>query len=108
MSVSIPAALRALVRTRADGRCEYCLLHEEDGLFPHEPDHIIASKHRGPTHENNLAWTCFSCNKFKGSDIASVDVETGKIIRLFHPRRDKWERHFRLVGSIIVPRTPVG
>jgi hypothetical protein len=108
MSNPVPAALRALVRTRAGRKCEYCLLHEEDSLFPHEPDHIIASKHGGLTQQSNIAWTCFTCNRAKGSDIASIDSLTGKVVRLFHPRKDKWQRHFRLAGSIILPHTAVG
>jgi hypothetical protein len=59
----VAAATRRLVRARAQGRCEYCLIHEDDVLLPHEPDHIIASKHRGVTDKDNLAWTCFVCNR---------------------------------------------
>jgi hypothetical protein len=108
MSEAVPAALRALVRDRAKGRCEYCLLHEEDAWVPHEPDHIIATKHRGRTNEANLAWTCLACNRHKGTDVASIDDHTGRVVRLFHPRRDRWARHFRLEGAVIVGRTVVG
>src|ERR1700741_4917849 len=101
MSENISAALRALVRQRARGRGEYCLLHEEDALLPHEPDHIIAIKHRGQTEDSNPAWTCFSGNRAKGSDLASIDIDTGRLVRLFTPRRDRWKRHFRLEGAII-------
>jgi hypothetical protein len=104
----VPAALKALVRDRALRRCEYCLIHEEDTLFPHEPDHIIAIKHRGQTEEGNLAWTCFYCNRYKGTDLSSIDIESGRLVRLFHPRRDTWKRHFRLEGNLIVPKTAVG
>ena len=51
----ISADLRRLVRQRAALRCEYCLLAEEDAYFPHEPDHVIAVKHGGPTALANLA-----------------------------------------------------
>jgi hypothetical protein len=108
MSDPVPARLRALVRERARGRCEYCLLHEDDAWDPHEPDHGIASKHRGRTEEANVAWTCFASNRHKGTDLASIDPETGRIVRLFHPRRDRWKRHFRLKGGLILGRTPVG
>src|SRR5215467_9409240 len=96
MSERVPARLRARVRQRARQRCEYRLIHEEDVGFPHEPDHIIASRHWGETDEDNLAWACHLCNNLKGSDLASVDIETGRVVRLFHPRRDRWSRHFRL------------
>jgi hypothetical protein len=108
MSELLTASLRALVQERAHGRCEYCLLHKEDAILSHEPDHIVASKHRGKTHEDNLAWTCFACNRHKGSDLASINYETGRVVRLFNPRTDKWARHFRLEGALIVPMTPKG
>jgi HNH endonuclease len=41
--------------------------------YPHEADHVIAEKHGGATSADNLAWACFYCNRFKGSDLASVD-----------------------------------
>ena len=73
MKEDVPAAVRVHVQERARGRCEYCGLHEEDGWEPHQPDHIIARKHRGETVAENLAWTCALCNRHKGSDVASVD-----------------------------------
>jgi len=104
----ISAVLRSRVQEWAHGRCEYCLLHEEDAWEPHQPDHFIARKHRGLTDENNLAWTCAVCNRHKGSDIASIDDVAGRVVRLFHPRRDRWARHFRHDEGRIIPRTAVG
>lgn len=109
MSEYVPAAIRRLVRERAQGRCEYCLIHEDDALLPHEPDHIVAAKHSGTTSEDNLAWTCFVCNRAKGSDLSSIDAESGQLVRLFRPRDDRWIDHFRLNGAgRIVPLTDVG
>lgn len=82
MSEYVSAALRRLAHDRADGCCEYCLVHEDECLLPHEPDHVVAVKHRGQTVENNIAWTCFVCNRAKGSDIASIDMETGQVVSL--------------------------
>ena len=96
MSEYIPVAIRKLVRERANQSCEYCLMHEDDALLSHEPDHIIALKHRGETTESNLAWTCFTCNRAKSSDLSSIDVETNQLVRLFNPRIDVREEHFRL------------
>lgn len=109
MSEYVPAELRRQVRERSGYRCEYCLLHEDDSFLPHEPDHIIAVKHRGETTEGNLAWTCFVCNRGKGSDIASVDDVTGAIVRLYNPRTDTWEEHMVLSkdGSVAA-RTAIG
>lgn len=108
MSPRVSTVLRRLVQARARGRCEYCLIHEDDAHFPHQPDHVIAQKHRGPTHEGNLAWACYLCNLLKGSDIASVDLDTGQIVPLFNPRLHQWAEHFRLEDGQIVPLTPIG
>jgi hypothetical protein len=109
VSESIPAGLRRLVRNRAGGRCEYCLIHEDDALLPHEPDHIVATKHRGATEEANLAWTCFVCNRAKGSGLSSIDIETGQLVRLFNPRLDHWADHFQMKDDgAILPLTDVG
>jgi hypothetical protein len=42
------ARLRAQVRDRAGGRCEYCRIHEdEDPFFTFPIDHVIAQQHGG-------------------------------------------------------------
>ena len=105
---TIPAHLRAAVRQRAQGRCEYCRIHEEDFLFAHEPDHIIATQHGGKTAEDNLALACADCNRRKGPNLASVDPDSNEIVQLFHPRRDHWPEHFALDGPRIVGLTPTG
>jgi hypothetical protein len=43
------AALRALVRERADGRCEYCRLRQEFLPLTLQLEHIIAIVGRTPT-----------------------------------------------------------
>jgi 5-methylcytosine-specific restriction endonuclease McrA len=82
----VSSGLRREIHQRALGRCEYCLLSQEDAFFPHEPDHVIAEKHGGATTIENLALACFDCNSFKGSDIASIDPDTGNLVALFNPR----------------------
>lgn len=104
----VPVELRRLVRERAGGRCEYCLLPEADSLSMHQVDHVLARKHNGKTAVENLALSCVLCNRRKGSDLSSVDLETGVLTPLFHPRRDRWTEHFRVVGLRIVPLTPIG
>ncbi len=105
----VPAALRRLVVERAGGRCEYCRVPTDVVFLPHEIDHVVAEKHGGPTDSENLALGCAVCNKRKGSDVASLDPETGEIVALFHPRRDDWEEHLKLLGDArIVGRTATG
>ena len=93
----IPVALRRFVFDRAENRCEYCRLSQDDHFFRFEIDHIIAEKHGGSTQSDNLCLACADCNAFKGSDIASLDwTEGGEVISLFHPRRDEWSTHFNI------------
>ncbi len=104
----VPVALRRLVRDRAAECCEYCLVPERLTLASHWVDHIIAEKHGGQTEEGNLALSCVLCNQRKGSDLTSIDPQTGQIVPLSHPRRDRWLDHFRLVEARIEPLTPTG
>ena len=104
----IPAAIRREVRDRANRCCEYCLLAEDDAYFPHEADHIISVKHRGASIAENLAWSCFDCNRFKGSDIASLDTLSGELVPLFNPRVESWDDHFELDAGAILSLTPIG
>lgn len=104
----IPPALRRLVYERAGGSCEYCLIPETAVFAVHEIDHIIAQKHGGPTDADNLALSCALCNKHKGSDLVSLDPETGLTVPLYHPRRDHWTDHFQVHAGQVVPLTPTG
>jgi hypothetical protein len=105
----IPDWLRQQVITRAGQRCEYCLIHQDDGLYAHEVDHIIPEKHRGETSLENLCLACIDCNRHnKGSDFASFDPETETVTLLFNLRRQHWRDHFRLEGARIVPLSPEG
>ena len=93
---------------RANGYCEYCLVHSDDMLFPYEADHIIAEQHHGTTTLDNLAWACPICNRFKGTNLSSIDPLTNAIVPLFNPRKQQWRRHFRLNGPYIEPLTAAG
>lgn len=103
-----PVALRRSVRQRAGERCEYCLVPERLTLANHWIDHVIADKHGGQTEDGNLALSCVLCNQHKGTDLASLDPDTGLLTALFHPRRDRWADHFRLDGTRIEPLTATG
>jgi len=73
-----------------------------------EVEHIIAEKHGGATTEENLALACPYCNRHKGTDLGSIDPETGKLTPFFNPRTQRWSDHFRLDGARIEPLTPEG
>jgi len=104
----VGVALRKLVAERAGRRCEYCLLHEDDAYFSHQVDHIVSRKHGGNSEPDNLAYACFRCNAWKGTDIGSLDPQTGRMVPLFHPRRDRWTEHFAVRGFVIEPLTAIG
>jgi len=42
------------------------------------------------------------------SALSSLDPVTGYIVTLYHPRRQRWGRHFRLNGARIKPLTAAG
>ena len=101
-------ALRQLVRERASGVCEYCRFPEEHAFNPFQVDHVIAEKHGGPTTDENLAWSCFYCNTYKGPNVAGWNPDDDQIVRLFHPRKDVWDDHFQWNGPMLVGKTPIG
>mgnify|MGYP002777016436 CR=1 FL=1 len=109
MSVTyIPVALRRLVEERANFSCEYCLLSAGLAFFPHEVDHVIAEKHGGVTEAENLAYTCWRCNRHKGSDLGSFDPQTENFSFLFNPRQQSWMEHFIIEDFKIVGLTSEG
>ncbi|AFY41352.1 HNH endonuclease [Nostoc sp. PCC 7107] len=109
MSLSdVPVALRRLVEERSNHKSEYCLLPTKVAFFPHEIDHIIAEKHDGKTDAENLALTCWRCNRHKGTDLGSFDPQTGVFSFLFNPRTQQWSEHFSFSELTIVGLTDVG
>ena len=89
------AAERRGIIERARHRCEYCRLGEvHQPAVPFHIEHIIARQHGGDDSIEDLALACHPCNLQKGPNLASLDPETGELIRLFHPRRDHWSDHF--------------
>jgi HNH endonuclease len=104
----IPVTLRRLVQERANLSCEYCLLPAGLAFFPHEVDHVIAEKHGGITEADNLAYTCWRCNRHKGSDLGSFDPQTGNFCFLFNPRQQSWIEHFIIENFNIIGLTSEG
>jgi HNH endonuclease len=101
-------ALFEAVWARANSCCEYCLSEQEFELLTFHIDHIVAIKHRGPTALDNLALACASCSLAKGPNIAGHDPVTRRLTRLFNPRKDSWEKHFRWRRCKIHGLTPIG
>ena len=64
----------------------------------------------GPDDESNLALACRACNLYKSDQLSGVDETTREVVPLFHPRRDRWDEHFRVQSEdgAIQGLTPVG
>lgn len=108
MTTRPSAEQRRTVRQRAQNCCEYCLVSELLSAVTHEVDHIIAEKHGGLTEVGNLALSCVACNRRKGSDIASLDPQSGSLVPLFNPRDQIWHEHFEISGVEVLGRTEIG
>lgn len=104
----VSSSLRQLVTERAEERCEYCQQPQALSLFCFEMEHIIASKHDGPTTAENLALACPHCNGFKGSDLGSIDPRTGVLTPFYNPRLQVWSNHFKFDSCEIIPLTAEG
>lgn len=104
----IPVALRKWLAERANGKCEYCHSPEELSFLAFEVEHIIAEKHGGKTVADNLALACPFCNRYKGTDLGSIDPESGLLTPFFNPRQQNWDEHFSLDGAMIIPLTAEG
>ncbi len=101
------AATRTLVWRRAEGRCEYCQLHQDEYEFQtFHVEHIIAKQHGGSDDETNLCLACSECNWAKGPNLAGL--LDNKLVALFHPRRQNWNRHFRWDRTTLVGKTRAG
>lgn len=104
------AETRELVQARAGNSCEYCKMHQR--YYPRwtfHVEHILPRQHGGTEQPENLALACHLCNRKKGPNLSGIDPESKKLIRLFNPRTDVWEDHFRLESDeVVVGLTDIG
>jgi 5-methylcytosine-specific restriction endonuclease McrA len=108
MSGRVPEKVREAVASRANHRCEYCLVHEDDMVFPYQVDHIISKKHMGNSEMTNLALACSVCNQFKGTNVATYLPPDERLTPLFNPRTQKWDAHFSVFDGEIFPKSEIG
>ncbi len=111
MSTSpIPLLLRQQIIAEFHGRCAYC--HTPTAITGARLviDHIIPEAKGGLTLLENLCLACHACNEFKGAKVKFIDVDSGELVPLFHPRQDIWREHFSWSedGGEIVGLTPIG
>lgn len=105
MAEYVSAKTRKAVVERAKNRCEYCLVPQAGRIAKFHLEHIFPLSHGGNSEFENLASACQFCNLHKGTNIASIDFETGSLTALFNPRTQLWTEHFRFEGAILSPLT---
>lgn len=88
------AKLKQLVFERANGCCEYCRSQVEFSPDPFSVEHIIPRVLGGLFELLNLALSCQGCNNHKFTCIAAIDVVSGNMVPLYHPRQHRWSEHF--------------
>ena len=110
MKPYISVSLRERVALQARYRCGYCLRSEELAGMPMTIDHIIPTGAGGSNKEDNLWLACRRCNEFKGFQTQNTDSDTGRVVKLFNPRKQKWNKHFAWSddGTKIIGKTPCG
>jgi 5-methylcytosine-specific restriction endonuclease McrA len=97
------AETRASVWHRAGNCCEYRRRPQFDaGLVEFHIEHIYAKQHGGSDDLQNLCLSCPECNWSKGTNLSGL--LDGKIVPLFHPRRQTWARHFQWDGPVLIGR----
>ena len=108
MEVSL--AVRARVIEQAGDRCGYCRAHQQHIYETLQIEHIEPRARGGSDDIENLWLACSLCNRHKSDKTRGYDPETGRWARLFNPRRQQWQRHFRWSadGTEIVGRTACG
>lgn len=84
------------VAFRADEKCEYCQAPETFSNFLFEVEHIIPRFLNGTDDLENLALSCRSCNIFKSNHLTGIDDDETETHRLFNPRIDNWNEHFKI------------
>lgn len=77
---------------------------------PFSVEHIIPRTRQGMHDKGNLGFSCLGCNNFKYNFLEARDPSSGKIVPLFHPRKQRWTDHFAWDENFteIVGLTPVG
>jgi len=102
------------VARRAGGRCEYCLSPDLFSPAPFAAEHVLPRAKGGRTSLDNLAYACQGCNNAKYVATHALDTDSGRVVPLYHPRRNSWDEHFawspdysRIIGLTATGRATV-
>jgi hypothetical protein len=96
--MSLSEELSRAVRAQAQGRCQYCLMHESLQGANFHIEHIMPMSKGGSSELENLTLACPGCNSCKAARITAIDPLTGQHTALYHPNRQTWSEHFRFDG----------
>jgi hypothetical protein len=98
------------VEKRARWRCEYGRAPQRVSGYRFHVEHIVPRAQGGSDGLRNRALACATCNLAKTDNEVGTDPRTGVEVRLFNPRKQVWEEHFRWAKDrqTIVGRTPSG
>lgn len=107
--MTVNETTKKLVRERAKFLCEYCHSLEEASAALFAIDHIIPQSLPGSSDDpDNLALACQRCNGYRYNFTTGIDPETGDLIPIFNPRKQKWSDHFlwsadglKIIGIIL-------
>lgn len=94
--MTVTAKQRRTIRKLAEECCEFCRIAEGVRLTKFQIDHIIPIKHGGEDVIDNLCLACLECNSYKGANVAGLDPLTKDATKLFDPRHQKWDEHFKI------------
>src|SRR5215470_4969565 len=100
--MAVSEALSRAVRSRANGRCQYCLMHESLQGATFHVEHIIPQCKGGRSTMDNLVLACPGCNLHKSGRVLVIDPATGVNVPFFHPIAEHWFEHFRISDYQIV------
>lgn len=106
--MNVSRELEFKVKTRANERCEYCLMHQALQGASFHIEHIIPRSVGGSSALSNLALACPGCNLHKADRVTIIDEETGNTMPFFNPRTDDWAAHFRFDDCVVVGLSPLG
>lgn len=90
---------RRAVAERAHHCCEYCRSQLRFSAAPFSVEHIIPLSAGGNSELSNLALACQGCNGRKYTATTAIDTASGEVVRLFHPRLDRWDEHFAWISN---------
>ena len=104
------AKLRKLVAERAAYRCEYCKSLKSYSPSPFNLEHIFPISQKGLTVLDNLAFSCYGCNRKKSDKVSFLDPLDGQLAPFFNPRKEEWSTHFAWSENelLIIGITPSG